>query len=301
MLELTKNLKILQETEKIACRKVLTEERARYCTFVAALRPVLEEEAGLTSDFQQLEEINKKLIKCTDEPFQLPPSSEQVINDMKSDGFTFQTPPSSPSSLGSRKSSMCSISSAGSSNNGSPSHNGSKINPINGSVGKMNPRLSSVSSQDSGFTSQDTLFLRPASPKMAQNGGCERPHTISSAYEKGHQRPPLQPYTFSPPESTLTIHECGEGGESENNGVEAAVASLHRKPPVPKRIGQLSAGERPVVPNKTMAATMAAVKQQHISMLQNQQQQNQGSRALPTFTANKNDMGKELIYVNVIL
>ena len=35
--------------------------------------------------------------------------------------MTFQTPPSSPSSLGSRKSSMCSISSAGSSSGGSVS------------------------------------------------------------------------------------------------------------------------------------------------------------------------------------
>ena len=287
MLELTKNLKILQETEKVACRKVLTEERARYCTFVASMRPVLEEEAALTTDFQQLEEINKKLVKCTEEPFILPLASEQVINDMKSDGFTFQTPPSSPSSLGSRKSSMCSISSAGSSNNGSPNHSVPKIS--NG-IKNMNPRLSSVSSQDSGFTSQDTLFLRPASPKTNGSAASERPHTISSAYEKGpHSRPPLHPYTFSPPESTLTIHECGEQ-ESENHHELGTVG--HRKPPVPKRIGQLSSGERPVVPNKTMAATMAAVKQQQISMLQNQQQQNQGQRALPTFTMNKNDMGK---------
>ena len=44
-----------------------------------------------------------------------------------------------------------------------------------------------------------------------------------------------------------------------------------------------------------MAATMAAVKQQHMSMLQNQQQQNQGQRGLPTFTSNKNDMGKQRI------
>ena len=299
MLELTKNLKILQETEKVACRKVLTEERARYCTFVASMRPVLEEEASLTTDFQQLEEINKKLIKCTDEPFILPVATEQVINDMKSDGFTFQTPPSSPSSLGSRKSSMCSISSAGSSNNGSPNHSVPKTNGMSHNLKSMNQaRLSSVSSQDSGFTSQDTLFLRPASPKrvvMETNGVDGRPHTISSAYEKGpHQRPPLHPYTFSPPESTLTIHECGEQ-ESENNAADLNVSlnSNHRKPPVPKRIGQLSAGERPIVPNKTMAATMAAVKQQQMAMLQNQQQQNQGQMGLPTFTSNKNDMGKK--------
>ena len=51
----------------------------------------------------------------------------KVINDMKScasgenggqPAFNFQTPPSSPSSLGSRKSSMCSISSAGSGSTG---------------------------------------------------------------------------------------------------------------------------------------------------------------------------------------
>ena len=63
-------------------------------------RPVLDEESGMVTDFQQLEEINKKLSKCTDEPYQLPPATEQMINDMKADGFTFQTPPSSPSSLG---------------------------------------------------------------------------------------------------------------------------------------------------------------------------------------------------------
>lgn len=122
----------------------------------------------MVSDFQQLEEINKKLLQCTDEPFKLPTASENVINDMKSDGFTFQTPPSSPSSsLGSRKSSMCSISSAGSSN-GSPSHTINQKSNTNGSHvnNKQHPmRLSSVSSQDSGFTSQDTLFLRPGSPK----------------------------------------------------------------------------------------------------------------------------------------
>lgn len=240
----------------------------------------------MVSDFQQLEEINVKLSTCTEEPFKLPHSSEQVINDMKSDGFKFQTPPSSPSSsLGSRKSSMCSISSAGSSN-GSPSHHqNNKINNITKPSG--NPmRLSSVSSQDSGFTSQDTLFLRPGSPKrilgVESNG--ERPHTISTAYEKGHQRPQLQPYTFSPPESTFTIHECDQTDEVEVNS---------KKPPVPKRIGQLTSGlERPMVPNKTMAATMAAVKQQQLLMQHQQNRAGNGGGNLPSFTLNKNDMGK---------
>ena len=234
---------------------------------------------------------------------------------------------------------MCSISSAGSSN-GSPHH---QLNSQNnhhhhphhqflnnkssgGLVKPPNPlRLSSVSSQDSGFTSQDTLFLRPGSPKRllpASNSsvvdGSERPHTISTAYEKGHQRPQLQPYTFSPPESTLTIHECdqdengaaltGNGslnGSEVNNGngrnsscggdqpPSRSGSSLGKKPPVPQRIGQLSQDhQRPMLPSKTMAATMAAAKQQQLQMLQQHQQQQQGSRQLPSFTADKNDMGK---------
>ena len=52
----------------------------------------------------------------------------------------------------------------------------------------------------------------------------DRPHTISSAYEKGHQRPSLQPYTFSPPESTLTIQE--------SDGEQATVGQ--RQPPPPR-------------------------------------------------------------------
>ena len=75
--------------------------------------------------------------------------------------------------------------------------------------------------------------------------------------------------------------------------MNVSINSNHRKPPLPKRIRQLSAGESPIVPNKTMAATMAAVKQQQMAMLQNQQQQNQGQMGLPTFTSNKNDMGKK--------
>ena len=48
----------------------------------------------------------------------------------------------------------------------------------------------------------------------------DRPHTISSAYEKSgsqHQRPLLQPYTFNPPESTLTIPETCELSSSVND------------------------------------------------------------------------------------
>ena len=58
-----------------------------------------------------------------------------------------------------------------------------------------------------------------------------------------------------------------------------------------------SAGDRPMVPSKTMAATMAAVKQQQM-LIQQQKQRNAGqngngkSSDLPDFFTSKNDMGK---------
>ena len=76
--DLVKHLKLLEDTEKGAVRRVLTEERARYCTFVSCLKPVLDEEISMMTEFQQLEEINKKLTKHTDDPFKLPAASEQV-------------------------------------------------------------------------------------------------------------------------------------------------------------------------------------------------------------------------------
>ena len=124
--------------------------------------------------------------------------------------------------------------------------------------------------------------MRPGSPKRP-NMAEERPHTISTAYEKGHLRPQLHPYTFSPPESTLTIPECDQQEEQPSQ------PSMPRRPPVPQRVGQLS-GERPHIPNKTLAATMAAVKQHHLQQ-QQELHQDQGQQ-LPNFTLSRNDMGK---------
>ncbi|TRY62188.1 hypothetical protein TCAL_17208 [Tigriopus californicus] len=264
--DVNKSMKHLSDTEKNAVRRVLMEERSRYCTFVACLKPLLDEEVSLVTEFQQLEEVSKKLSRHTEDPFKLPPASEQVINDLATNSgdsaFTFQTPPSSPSSLGSRKSSMCSISSAGSSNSSSVHHSPSHQSGVQlrhrslsqahhnpSSLGPQMMRLSSISSQDSGFTSQDTLFLRPNSPSGRSKGSggqpniedsnilTERPHTISSAYEKGHQRPQLQPYTFQPP--------CESINENENE-----TDTLSRKPPVPQRCVSLDMQQRPVPKGK---------------------------------------------------
>lgn len=89
-----------------------------------------DEEVAMLSEMGHLQEVVDVLDKHTADPLVLPPASEQVIADLKGSesSWTFQTPPSSPSSLGSRKSSMCSISSLNSSSSGStkshhsPSH-----------------------------------------------------------------------------------------------------------------------------------------------------------------------------------
>ena len=117
--EIQRHFRSMMEAERGAVRKAMVEERSRYCTFVACVKPLVEGEVGLVTELQQMEEVVKKVSRHTEEPFKLPAASEQVITDLAANGgdskFKFKTPPSSPSSLGSRKSSMCSISSAGSS------------------------------------------------------------------------------------------------------------------------------------------------------------------------------------------
>ena len=76
--EVTKAVRSLHEVEKSAVRRVLVEERSRYCTFVACLQPVLGEEVSLVAELQQLEEVQTKLQRHTEDPFKLPEASEQV-------------------------------------------------------------------------------------------------------------------------------------------------------------------------------------------------------------------------------
>ncbi len=62
--ELNKHVRALHEVEKSAVRRVLVEERSRYCTFIACLKPVLGEEISLVSELQQLEEVQIIVNKC---------------------------------------------------------------------------------------------------------------------------------------------------------------------------------------------------------------------------------------------
>ncbi|XP_012276127.1 MTSS1-like protein isoform X2 [Orussus abietinus] len=304
----------LEETERKAVRAALLEERGRFCQLARFLKPVLDEEIAMLMELTHLQEVSDQLQRHAASPHHLPPASEQVITDIKGCDpvqWSLATPPSSPSlSLGSRKSSMCSISSLTSSSSGSckshPSPSGhpwhrSLSQPVGirpssiGGIGTLR-HFATGSSRDSGFTSQDTLYAQPisehqvsnASSQSNQSTGCatmrpvttftwpdlqetsvqfekqnqgtvnERPHTISSAYEKGHQRPALSVYTFqaldretsgccqSQPASPVSS-SCSSANQQlsrvqlrRNNGAN--------RPPIPSRCSSL---ERPTVPTKS--------------------------------------------------
>ncbi|XP_018613507.1 protein MTSS 2-like isoform X2 [Scleropages formosus] len=137
---------LMEETEKQAVRRAMVEERGRFCTFISFLQPVVNGEIALLAEITHLQAIIDDLTVLTSDPHRLPPASEQVIKDLTGSDYSwsYQTPPSSPSSSGSRKSSMCSLA--------QPPPGGTH-------------RHSTVSSHDSGFASQDpNMYSKSPSP-----------------------------------------------------------------------------------------------------------------------------------------
>ncbi|XP_068425474.1 protein MTSS 1-like isoform X11 [Clinocottus analis] len=197
---------LLEETEKQALRKALIEDRQRFCCFVALLRPVVDEEISMLGEVTHLQAISDDLKALTSDPHKLPPASEQVILDLKGSdyGWSYQTPPSSPSTTMSRKSSMCSLNSVNSSDSrgssGSHSHSPSSSSSSSSShhlfhhhhprqryrsstLPQQAPaRLSSISSHDSGFisSSHDQYTLSKSSSPMAAE---TKPSPSSSSSE----------------------------------------------------------------------------------------------------------------------
>jgi len=222
---------LLEENEKAAVKQAMIEERSRFCLFVSYLKPVMDEEVSMIMEVSQLQEIVESLVQNSIDPFTLPKASEQVIHDSRGQDSSVwapfhSTPPSSPSSLGSRKSSVCSISSFNSISSGSTTgtggnhlSNGYPVSPQNhSSMGmpthpasssasvplarrgnsQLQPpaalRLSSISSQDSGFTSQDTLFLKP-------QGATTAPHNLKQFHSEVEVKSPTNHSTHSTPSS----------------------------------------------------------------------------------------------------
>ncbi|XP_059370465.1 protein MTSS 2-like isoform X3 [Carassius carassius] len=193
---------LMEETEKQAVRRALVEERGRFCTFISFLQPVVNGEIAMLGEITHLQAIIDDLTVLTSDPHKLPPASEQVIKDLKGSDYSwsYQTPPSSPSSSASRKSSMCSSvnsahSSASRSSGGSQTHSPSsscRYRSVAQPLTTAAHRLSSVSSHDSGFISQDAnVYSKPPSPmpsditsqKSSSSASSEASETCQSVSE----------------------------------------------------------------------------------------------------------------------
>ncbi|XP_054626183.1 protein MTSS 2-like isoform X3 [Dunckerocampus dactyliophorus] len=218
MQDVTDMCLLMEETEKQAVRRALVEERGRFCTFIGFLQPVVNGEIAMLGEITHLQAIIDDLTVLTSDPHKLPPASEQVIKDLKGSDYSwsYQTPPSSPSSSSSRKSSMCSSvnsahSSASRSSGGGGGGGGGggslPHSPTSSSSyryrsslpcqppppgGIAAHRLSSVSSHDSGFVSQDAnIYSKPSSPmpsdltsqKSSSSASSEASETCQSVSE----------------------------------------------------------------------------------------------------------------------
>uniref|UniRef100_A0A4W6FYC3 MTSS I-BAR domain containing 2b n=1 Tax=Lates calcarifer TaxID=8187 RepID=A0A4W6FYC3_LATCA len=219
MQDVTDMCLLMEETEKQAVRRALVEERGRFCTFIGFLQPVVNGEIAMLGEITHLQAIIDDLTVLTTDPHKLPPASEQVIKDLKGSDYSwsYQTPPSSPSSSGSRKSSMCSTHSSASRSSGgggsggiggggggsqphSPTSSSSSSYRYRSSLPHQPPppggiaahRLSSVSSHDSGFVSQDAnIYSKPPSPmpsditsqKSSSSASSEASETCQSVSE----------------------------------------------------------------------------------------------------------------------
>ncbi|XP_047539122.1 uncharacterized protein LOC125072548 isoform X3 [Vanessa atalanta] len=170
----------LEEMEEKAVKAALIEERSRFCHFVSLLNPVVESEVAMLAEVGHLQEGTEQLSRQTTEPRSLPAASLQVICDIKScysgwaEGGSAPHSPSASSRLGSRKSSLTSISSLTSQCSDQHGVSGSTVScstPISSASSGVTPtpapdslrglsqsaRLASVCSSDSGFRSQDAL------------------------------------------------------------------------------------------------------------------------------------------------
>ncbi|XP_037329656.1 protein MTSS 1-like isoform X3 [Pungitius pungitius] len=199
MQEVSDRFLLLEETEKQAVRKALVEERSRFCCFSSLLKPVVEEEMSMLGEITHLRTLTEDLKTLTMDPHKLPASSEQVIVDLKASECTwsYQTPPSSPSTTVSRKSSMCSslnsVNSSDSRSSGSHCHSPTshfRYRASSSSSSSVLPqqapaRLSSISSHDSGFISQDAFQSKspsPMPPETSQDWARPGPYDLSMAH-----------------------------------------------------------------------------------------------------------------------
>ncbi|XP_028823229.1 protein MTSS 2-like isoform X2 [Denticeps clupeoides] len=258
---------LMQETEKQAVRRALVEERGRYCTFISLLQPVVKGEISMLGEVTHLQAIIDDLTVLTTDPHKLPAASEQVIVDLKGSDYSwsYQTPPSSPSSTGSRKSSLCSL--------------------VHLPPGGPH-RLSSVSSHDSGFVSQDAAARPVPSDLTSQKSSssasseaspsdCGSPTAWGSSFatfRRAHARTAsLRPLSFALPASpsnsspgsdtpSPTSHSPGrkDWSKSASYHLPPALTQLRRNELLYGSRGH--AGTKPEEPHKARMSPAAGTK-----------------------------------------
>ncbi|KAM7058118.1 protein MTSS 2 isoform 3-T3 [Molossus nigricans] len=237
---------LLEETEKQAVRRALIEERGRFCTFITFLQPVVNGELTMLGEITHLQGIIDDLVVLTAEPHKLPPASEQVIKDLKGSDYSwsYQTPPSSPSSSSSRKSSMCSAPSSSSSakGGGAPWPGGAQTYSPSSTCryrslaqpATATARLSSISSHDSGFVSQDATCSKPPSPMpsdiTSQDWAKAGPHEQPSTLQRRKDRVELLRDTEPGPASGGALGPSGE--EAPRPRMSPATIAAKLQPPV---------------------------------------------------------------------
>ncbi|XP_013168730.1 PREDICTED: uncharacterized protein LOC106118608 isoform X3 [Papilio xuthus] len=269
----------LEEMEEKAVKAALIEERSRFCHFVTLLDPVVESEVAMLSEVGHLQEGSEQLLRHTSEPRTLPAASLQVICDVKScysgwaESESAPHSPSASSRLGSRKSSLTSISSLNSQcSDQQQGVSGSTVScstPISNSSGGTIPANGGESqrclSQGSDSHSVSSECITPSKsaidddntddshdmgnaasatwPDLKDTAQFERaasaimsgrPHTISSG-DRVHPRSTLSVHTFS----------------SEGLGTLSRDGGIYARPPLPTRCSSL---ERPSLPAKSVNA-----------------------------------------------
>ncbi|XP_049588854.1 protein MTSS 1 isoform X5 [Syngnathus scovelli] len=221
---------VLEETEKRAVCRALIEERARYCTFVTMLKPVLDHEINVLGEVTHLQPILDDLTSLTAEPNKLPPASEQVILDLKGSDFSYayQTPPASPCNTLSRKSSVSSY------------HSGSV---------RHVPSLDSISCAVDGVHIQDAVGStnQLASAGMSGENGLlapphsERARAMSTSGQSCSARDQLAltlgALTADAPRSSRDSLHCSSGYSTQTTTPSCSEDTIHthavkREPPL---------------------------------------------------------------------
>ncbi|KAM7406558.1 hypothetical protein PAMP_000929 [Pampus punctatissimus] len=197
MQDVTDMCLLMEETEKQAVRRALVEERGRFCTFIGFLQPVVNGEIAMLGEITHLQAIIDDLTVLTTDPHKLPPASEQVIKDLKGSVNSAHSSASRSSGGGG----SCGIGGGGGGSlPHSPTSSSSSSYRYRSSLPHQPPppggitahRLSSVSSHDSGFVSQDAnIYSKPPSPmpsditsqKSSSSASSEASETCQSVSE----------------------------------------------------------------------------------------------------------------------